>query len=188
MAARGWMLKKHSILYTFEFAPPEQANIKMDYRHFKRQQDFVEYRTLMEDSGWRHIAGSKNSGNQYFMQTAKNGTDDIFSDGTSRAGRYKRLSEMMSYGFVVFLPFVLIAISKGTLRLDAFINPRALYYAPGLWELSGFDFWRNFLFETPFALMRGFSWSISLLLLISYVFLAIKSWAIYVKALGADEE
>jgi len=37
MAAQGWQIKKQSFGYVFESAIPEQANIKIDYRHFKIQ-------------------------------------------------------------------------------------------------------------------------------------------------------
>lgn len=186
MAAQGWQLKKQNIFYTFESAQPKQANIKIDYRVFTNKQDFLDYCSLFEDSGWQHIAGTKNSGNQYFMRIGESSNEDIFSDAISRAGRYKRASHMMLSGVVVFLPFIIMAISEGTFGIDAFLNPKALYYTPGLWEMSGSEFWRKFLFETPFALMRGFSWSISLLFVLVYVFFTLKSWMIYKKALNAD--
>jgi len=186
MASQGWQLKRQNIFYTFESTPPEQANIKIDYRVFTKKRDFLDYLSLFEDCGWRHIAGTKNSGNQYFMRIGESSDGDIFSDATSRAGRYKRASNMMLSGVIVFLPLIIIAISEGTFGIDTFLNPKALYYTPGLWEMSGSEFWFRFLFETPFALMRGFSWSISLLFVLIYLFLTIKSWMIYRKALNKD--
>ena len=187
MAAQGWQMKKQSFGYVFESAIPELANIKIDYRHFKNQQHFLEYCTLFEDSGWQHIAGTKNSGNQYFKQAGDCCGEDIFSDDTSRAGRYKRLSEMMLAMFIVFFPLVIISFMQGTLGLGAFTNPRELYLTPGLWELSGSEFWSAFLFETPFALMRGFSMSIGLIIFLAYVFLTIKSWLLYRSAINTDK-
>jgi len=82
----------------------------------------------------------------------------------------------------VFLPFVFVSIAQGTFfRIDALINPKVLYYTPGLWERSGFDFWRAFLFETPFALMRGFSWGVMSLFILVYFILTICSWIAYKK-------
>jgi len=186
MAARGWRLAKRGFFYTFESVPSEEANIKMDFRLFNRQEDFIEYITLMEDSGWRHLAGTKGSGNQYFMQIADKGDEDIFSDNTSRAGRYKRLSEMMMLCFVICLPFAFTSFITESIKPEAFINPKILYYTPGLWETSGSEFWRKFLFETPFALMRGFSWCIALLLFLAVIFFAVKSWLIYRKAVKTE--
>lgn len=188
LASQGWRLKKQSIVYTFEPAPPEQANIKIDFRIFKKKQDFIDYRSLFEDSGWRHISGTKNSGNQYFMKTGGNGGEDIFSDASSRAERYKRLSYMMLFFCAVFIPLFTNSMSRGTSGLDTFMNPKALYFTPGLWELSGFEFWRKFLFETPFALMRGFSWGFSLLFFFAYIFLTLKAWILYRKAVNTDSE
>jgi len=182
MAQQGWRMKKHGLIYTFEPAPKEQVNIKVDYRYFKKQQDFLEYCTLFEDSGWQHISGTKNSGNQYFKQVGECICEDIFSDDISRAGRYKRLSDVLLTMFFMFFPFVIISYTQGTLGLEAFTNPRGLYLTPGLWELSGSAFWSAFLFETPFALMRGFSTSIGILIFLMYVLLTIKSWVLYKSA------
>lgn len=33
-------------------------------------------------------------------------------------------------------------------------SPGMIFLTPGLWDLEGMEFWRAFLFELPFALMR----------------------------------
>lgn len=33
-------------------------------------------------------------------------------------------------------------------------SPGMIFLTPGLWEMQGMAFWRAFLFELPFALMR----------------------------------
>ena len=124
MASQGFQLKEHRVLYWFESAPPEKANIKIDYRRFKTQEDFIEYRSLFEDSGWQHIAGTKSSGNQYFKRKDENSHDDIFSDAASRAGRYKRLSDVLLSGFIALLPLFVIAVTSGHFNLDGFLNPK----------------------------------------------------------------
>ena len=140
----------------------------------------MEYRTLFEDSGWKHLSGTKFSGNQYFMQTADAVGTDIFSDEASRAARYRRLAYDMLSMMCIFFPFVIISYNQGTLGLDAIISPQELYLTPGLWELNGAEFWRAFLFETPFALMRGFS-AIFGLMFLGCVFLVAKSWVLHRK-------
>lgn len=183
MALQGWQLKKHSIFYTFEPKPPAQANIKVDYRDFLKQQDFLDYRTLFEDSGWQHIAGTKHSGYQYFMRIDQNSDESIFSDEISQAGRYKRAAfSLVFICAIVYFPHIILSISNGIFISDAFLNPKALYYTPGLWDMSGFDFWRAFLFETPFALARGLAGCIPYLFILTAVFLAIKSWIMARKA------
>ena len=179
MAQQGWQLIKQGFFYTFKSAPPEEVNIKIDFRYFKNQSDYLNYCQLFEDSGWKLIAGSKNNGNQYFKKICENSSDDIFSDNASRAGRYKRLSYMMLSILIIFIPLIVFSHSQGMLNFNVFINPKALYLTPGLWDMNGIDFWRRFIFETPFALMRGLSWSVSLLLILAYFYLTIKSWIVY---------
>ena len=181
MALEGRELKSQGFFYTFKSVPPEEVNIKIDYRFFKNQSDYIDYYQLFEDSGWKLIAGSKNNGNQYFKKINKNSDDDIFSDNASRAGRYKRLSYMMLSMLVVLLPLIIFSYLQGTLNLNIFVNPKTLYLTPGLWDMSGFDFWRRFIFETPFAFMRGFSCSLAVLFIAAYFFLTIKSWIVYKK-------
>ncbi len=194
MASQGWMLKDVSVWnnYSFEKSEPLQnaqasPAYRVDYRHFAKTADFNEYRQLFEDSGWKHIAGTKNTGNQYFKRMGANSTEDIFSDTASRAGRYKRLSYMMLSFAVIFIPLIVNAITQGTMSLDAFVNPKALWYTPGLWEMSGDEFWVKFLFEMPFALGRGFGHVIPFLFILAYVFLALKSWSLYRKAMNTDK-
>jgi hypothetical protein len=183
MAKQGWQLKKQHIFYTFVSAPPEKEKIKIDFRMFSKESNYLEYQTLFKDSGWQHIAGSKSSGNQYFKRIDKNSYEDIFSDDVSRAGRYKRLSYFMLMIAIMFIPLVIYSGIQGTLGLDLFFNPRLLYLTPGLWDMNGTDFWRRFIFETPFAIMRGLSTTISFMLILSYFILTIKSLMIYQKAM-----
>lgn len=183
MAEQGYQLKSTSFGYNFYSSQPENAVFKIDYRTFKSDRDFLEYCTLFEDSGWQHIAGTKQSGSQYFKKIRPDGNEDIFSDSFSRAGRYKRLSNMWLSLSVVWLPFIVVMFTSGSMKINGFLNPKALYLTPGLWEMSGFNFWRHFLFETPFALLRGYSLFLCIAVVFLYVFFAIKSWLLYRKTL-----
>jgi len=186
MAEKGYRLKSASLGYYFTPAPPEKSTIRIDYRIFKKDKDFLDYCTLFEDSGWKHIAGTKNSGNQYFMKSAENGDDDIFSDSLSRAGRYKRMANMWLLLTILFFPIYTALLMSSELKMAAFLNPKSLYFTPGLWEMSGFDFWRRFLFETPFALGRGYGWILVIFIVISYFFCTIKAWILYKSTLNSN--
>ena len=59
---------------------------------------------MFEDSGWKHLAGSKSSGNQYFLKLRDSCTVDIFSDERSRAGRYKRVANAWLCAAIALLP------------------------------------------------------------------------------------
>lgn len=169
MAKRGFALAGKSIAYTFERTEPEDAVIKIDFRPFRRRADFEDYLALFEDSGWKHVAGSKSSGSQYFRKMDETAGDDIFSDADSRAGRYQRLSQMWFSLACCYIPIFAAMVSTGLVDATAFTNPKALYYTPGLWEKAGAAFWEAFLFETPFALGRGFAWLLFPLLIGLYL-------------------
>ncbi len=178
MAEQGWELCKKSFGYEFHKIVPNNiinTIIKIDYRTFKNNRAFEDYLALFRDSGWEHISGSKYSGTQYFKRVNENGDTDIFSDISSKAARYKRLSNMWLTTAISYFPIFIALILTNAVNITAFLNPRALYYTPGLWERTGVYFWRAFLFETPFAVMRGVSWLFFPVLIILYLAFAIKA-------------
>lgn len=158
MAEQGWMLVGITAFerYCFEQGEPHAWNYRVDYRTFKSQQDFADYVQLFEDSGWHHIAGTKKSGPQYFVQMRPDIDDDIFSDNADRVRRNRRRSITAFTFAAVFLGMTLASITNGS--AEATLMPETWYLTPGLWEMHGTEFWRAFLFETPFALGRGLFW------------------------------
>ncbi|GIP28550.1 hypothetical protein J23TS9_36800 [Paenibacillus sp. J23TS9] len=175
MAMQGYALVGKSFAYEFAQVQPENSNYRMDYRIFKTRQDFEDYKALFEDSGWTHIAGTKSSGSQYFKQTGEQEVEDIFSDVDSKAARYKRISDMWLSLACCFIPLFAVLISTDAIDVTAFIKPKLLYYTPGLWDMSGGQFWRAFLFETPFAFFRGFTWLIIPAMILVYAIFAYKA-------------
>lgn len=178
MAAQGWLLFKKSFFYYFQEITPEEKTIRADYRMFNSNQDFSNYCCLFEDSGWRHIAGTKSSGTQYFLKDSPESSNDIFSDEFSKAGRYKRLSGMWLYFAVCFIP-IFFGASTGGWGEYILQTPKEWYLTPGLWDLEGYQFWFSFLFETPFALLRGLAWIIPAVCFLFYAGMALKSWLLY---------
>lgn len=160
MAQNGWFFVRCTPLgsYCFEKGKPKITNYRIDYRMFNKREDFAEYIQLFADSGWRHIYGTRHTGSQYFAPQNPNADADIFSDNASKIGRYRRLSEMWTSLLTVYTMFFVSLYSSGSINLSSLFNLKELYYTPGLWDMSGAKFWRAFLFETPFALGRGFSW------------------------------
>ena len=183
MAQKGFALVGKDTSYGFIESEPEDAIIRIDYRTFKTKRDFIDYCTLFEDSGWKHVAGTKNSGAQYFKKIDASGNDDIFSDVRSKAGRYQRYSHMwFTMALCMFPIFVALAVNH-SIDLSAFANPKALYYTPGLWEKTGFSFWFSFLFETPFAIGRGFIWMLLPVMILLYIGFSIKAKLLYRRAI-----
>ena len=121
MADKGCRLKIGGrLLYRFEKAPPEQANIRVDYQEFdgvfwELQDNFAAYRKQMGAKGWEHIAGKPRSGFQYFKQVS--GDEDIFPDAASRSGRYKRFTSQSTYiSWGLFLPATYVVLFGNSIR------------------------------------------------------------------------
>lgn len=71
MAKQGYQIIKKSFysnMYEFKTIEPENSIIKIDYRKFNKIEEYKNYLTLFEDSGWEHLAGTKKSGYQYFKR------------------------------------------------------------------------------------------------------------------------
>lgn len=173
MALDGWVLCGKSFNYYFRKTVPGDSVIKIDYRNFKSNYDYRDYLTLFQDSGWEHIAGSRHSGSQYFKKSAENSDTEIFSDTSSKASRYKRYSNMWLSLAITYIPILIALITTKAVDVTAFLNPKLLYYTPGLWERTGAAFWQAFWFETPFAVMRGFFWLLFPVLIILYIAFAV---------------
>lgn len=182
MSQAGYQLIKRSPFVGYFFKEDKKDMvIKMDYRVFNHKTDFKDYVTLFEDSGWKHITGSQYSGSQYFMKVDNEASVDIFSDQVSKAGRYKRLSDMWLLSFLIYIPIFIALLASDSIQLDELLHPKSLYYTEGLWDKTGFEFIGAFLFETPFALMRGFFWLLIPLLMVLYLFFAFKASRLYQK-------
>lgn len=181
MASEGYHLQNTFFGYQFRQGEPEASTIKIDFRKFKTREDFVDYCTMFEDSGWKHLVGTKNSGIQYFKRIDESAGADIFSDTHSKASRYKRYADMSFELAISFVPLFVIFYLSDVLNFDGFINPKGLYYTPGLWDKTGSSFWFSFLFETPFALARGFAWMLIPLNIILYLLFGYTSKKLYLQ-------
>lgn len=176
-AAEGWGLVGAGFVYTFAPIAPGSAVVRVDYRPTMSAADFDDYRNLFWDAGWRHVAGTRGSGAQYFASITRDADADIFSDPASKAQRYQRAMTMTS---ALLLPFFVITIAlwpQGLLAPD-------LYITPGLWEMKGWQFVRAFAFETPFALLRVAG---PILLIGACVVFAVQivyQWVLYRRALS----
>ncbi len=181
MARGGFQLKDVSFGYSFQSSDPEDSQFRIDHRVFNNKPEFISYCTLFEDSGWKHIAGSQNSGAQYFKRLSESSNVDIFSDELSKAERYKRVSRFWLFFASGMLFFMLVLAATHAVDFRAFFNPRMFYLTPNLWERTGEAFWKAFWFETPFALFRAallYFYPVSMLI---YLGFSIKSKSLYKK-------
>lgn len=181
MSAKGFLFQSVNAFgkYSFLMAEPHEYVYRVDYRTFKNESDFADYCALFEDSGWKHLSGSKNSGNQYFVKIKEDAADQIFSDSASIAGRYRRYCSMWATMFSTFVPLFVAVFAVNYQNLSAVRDFKSLYYTPGLWSMTGSRFWGAFLFETPFVIFRNFSWVIMIILLLITLLFYVRSYLRY---------
>jgi hypothetical protein len=81
--------------------------------HLENRKEYDNYIALFEDAGWKHVCGTRSSGNQYFLPMSEKAGTDIFSDRVSAAARYKTLYKLYACLHVAcftFLPVDYIAL------------------------------------------------------------------------------
>lgn len=154
MATEGHLPAKAGPLYRFEPITPESAVVRVDCRPSMSRSDFDDYVNLFEDSGWRHLHGSRHGGPQYFASVTQDANADIFSDTASKAQRYRRSITTYTALLLPVLTIVFVLWQQGTIGLGAITSPKSWYLTPGLWEMEGAQFLGKFLFETIFVVFR----------------------------------
>ena len=145
-------------MYTFEKLSTKEMFIpyvRLDFREKSmKKTNYEDYVTLFSDSGWKLIKGSRSGGAQYFQQEHPDVTREIFSDTDSQESVKKRY---VKYGYTygtLFLLYFFLFFNNYSWNLDDILNFKSWYFTQGLWEMKGTWFWKAFLFETPFVLLR----------------------------------
>ncbi|WP_234120715.1 DUF2812 domain-containing protein [Clostridium hydrogenum] len=130
-------------VYTFKNTSKDYV-IRLDYQNYMSVEKFEEYKAIYEDFGWKHIRGSRFGSIQYWQKLA-DGHEDIFSDQESKIYYYKRL---MNYSLSLIVMFLIICYMT--------YKDSSLYslYNKGLWNMKSSLFWKAFLFETPFVIIK----------------------------------
>jgi len=128
-------------IYTFE-KNDKRYVMRLDYQDYLPKKRFVEYKGIYEDFGWICIKGSRLGGIQYW-QKEDDDQNEIFSDRQSKSNYYKRLMDYSSSLGILSLLFSYMLYKDS-----------GLYLTEGLWSMKGALFWKAFLFETPFVLLR----------------------------------
>jgi hypothetical protein len=129
-------------IYTFEKTDKEYV-MRLDYQDHLPKKKLMEYKGIYEDFGWNYINGSSLSGIRYW-QKEQDDQNEIFSDRQSKRNYYERVR-----GYSFWLGSLCLAYSF-MLYSDSEL------YHEGLWSLNGGLFWKAFLFETPFVLLKLF--------------------------------
>src|SRR5699024_84155 len=120
-------------------------------------------------------------GDQYFKKIDERLIDDIFCDKMSNAARYQRLAKMYFELAVDFITVLVVFFIADIIDFNAFVNSKVLYLTHDVCDKTVSDFWSAFLFETPFALLRGIIWLFILLMIIFYLYFGYQSHRLYLK-------
>src|SRR5699024_12375686 len=116
------------------------------------KEDFLDYQALFEDSGWQHLAGTKNSGDQYFKKIDERLIDDIFSDKMSKAARYQRFARMCFELAVALIAVLVVFFIADIINFNAFVNLIALYLSHVLMNIYVSVLWTAYLITLHFSL------------------------------------
>lgn len=145
-------------MYTFEKLTSKEEFIpyvRLDFREKSMGKiKYEDYVTLFSDSGWKLIKGGRSGGAQYFQQEHPDVTREIFSDTDSQESVKKRY---VKYGYTygtLFLLYFFLFFNSYSWNLDDILNFKSWYFTKDLWEMKGTWFWKAFIFETPFVLLR----------------------------------
>ena len=116
------------------------------YRLVSNTLDFIyTFEETDEEFGWEHIRGGRFGMTQQIWSKIEDGNDTLFSDRDSKINFYKR--QMNFTGSLAFLFLIYSFIFEP-------VTGNNLFLTSGLWDMQGTEFWRAFLFELPFAIMR----------------------------------
>jgi len=163
MSDKGYTLSSKFFRYKFDKTETKDRTVRVDFRTFKSKSDYIDYKLLFEDSGWKYLAGSRNSGNHYFEKVLNEEVDDIFSDEFSRVAKLKRYTT-----YWAFYSLLILIATSGARGITT--NPKELFLTPGLWDRVGNEFWQAFWFEVPFVLLRAFYSYGFILLVFGYIY------------------
>lgn len=131
-------------IYTFE-ETDEKYITRTDYQNHMSKEKYDEYLNIHEEFGWEHIRGGRFGMTQQIWSKIEDGNDTLFSDRDSKINFYKR--QMNFTGSLAFLFLIYSFIFEP-------VTGNNLFLTSGLWDMQGTEFWRAFLFELPFAIMR----------------------------------
>ncbi len=150
--AEGYACRRIGPLGGYTFEPSgRRMVIRLDYQDRMSAGKYEDYKVTYADFGWTLLKGSRWGSVQYWQKPA-DGRDEIFSDAGSLVAFYKRLTHYALTTACLFFIYI-CAVFNGHI-FNAMFNIKASYLTDGLWEMEGASFWRAFLFETPFAMLR----------------------------------
>lgn len=143
---KGYRLTGISLDFIYQFEKSSEEYVtRIDYQEHMSSSKFDEYVSLHEEFGWNHIRGGRFGTMTQVWSKQPDGNDELFSDKESKINYYNRYMKMNGGLAVFFIIYSIIFLPD---------SPGMIFLTPGLWDMQGMEFWRAFLFELPFAIMR----------------------------------
>ena len=126
--------------YTFEHDPSVKGmTYKIDFRPMKDKEEFDDYITIFEETGWQSIAPKHNYLKYIFI--SKEGTD-IFSDASSLVEREKQRRKVHIINLSVLLVMNIVCLIFYSLNGDDGLAVVAIF--SGIWALyNSFLIWKS---------------------------------------------
>lgn len=143
----GYKLIKNPMDFIFVFEKSDKNYVtRLDYRNSMSSEKYEEYVAIHEELGWEHVRGGRFGMTPHTWTKVKDGNDELFSDDESKVNFYKRAVSYTGSLAFIFLIYTFIFLNS---------YDGEIFLTPGLFDMEGMEFWRAFLFELPFALMRA---------------------------------
>lgn len=137
----------------------ESHIVRLDYQEIYSRQKMNDYLALYESFGWEHVYGYRGGCTKQYWMKAGDETEVLFSDRESLSNYYKRWLKFLDALLLVCFALFVTNLTQNHYSRDIFLTP-------GLWEKQGAEFWRAYLFEFPFAVMRFLGYYLYFILLI----------------------
>ncbi|MGT2935814.1 DUF2812 domain-containing protein [Streptococcus castoreus] len=153
-------------LYRFEKVTQDPKLIRIDFKDYMSASKYQDYITLFEDSGWKHLSGSRFGGLQYFQQQTMNSDTDIFSDEESRKQMLKAFYN--STLFSGFCSFIVIYANYSSHSINHW------YLNSDIWQIS----WQASLVLLPLVILFL---GVPILLMMMTLYYLIKAWNLKTK-------
>ncbi|EGQ3623524.1 DUF2812 domain-containing protein [Staphylococcus pseudintermedius] len=157
---QGYRLTRVSFFGNYYFEKTNESHIvRLDYQEIYSRQKMNDYLALYESFGWEHVHGYRGGCTKQYWMKAGDGTEVLFSDRESLSNYYKRWLKFLDALLLVYFALFVTNLTQNHYSRDIFLTP-------GLWDMEGAQFWRAYLFEFPFAVMRFLGYYLYFILLI----------------------
>ena len=162
MNDKGYKLMKNPMDFIFIFEESDTDYVtRLDYRDRMSMEGYSEYLSIHEELGWEHVRGGRFGMTPHTWTKVKDGNDELFSDKESKVSFYKRATSYTGTFAILFMVYTFIFFNS----FDG-----EIFLTPGLFDMEGIMFWKAFLFELPFALMRAVPPFIFLILAVMFLY------------------